>query len=378
MIKVGNPCHSACEIEKIKEVFDGGCLTGKCDIVKEYEMNFADACDAKHAIATSSGTSALHTALLALGIKEGDEVIVPDYTFAASAFAIMHCGAIPILADVKKDTFCIDTEDMQLKITKRTKAIMPVNQYGLQTDIDEIMKIAAEQDLKVIGDTATGLGSEYKEKKSGSFFDCECFSTFPTKIISTGEGGMVTTNNAGIAEDARAIIDFGRTKKRGVTRLGYNYRLSAIQAAIGICQLKELSKFIKRRRTIAQYYKNRIEEIDWLTPQYEPRDRRSAWQRFVCIVSLKQKASLRDDIIAYMRKQGVECTRGNDALHQLDYFNSFYFPRVECKNSAYVYRHSLALPLHYGTSKDDVDYIIEKLIDFRRNSARLCQRCIMD
>ena len=365
MIKVGKPCHSTCETEKIKKVFDSGCLTGKCDIVREYERNFADACDAKHAIATSSGTTALHTALLALGIKEGDEVIVPDYTFAASAFAIMHCGAIPILADVKKDTFCIDIKDMQLKITQRTKAFMPVNQYGLPTDIDEIMKIARENDLRVIGDTATGLGSEYKGKKAGSFFDCECFSTFPTKIISTGEGGMITTNNAEIAEDARAIIDFGRTKKSGVTRLGYNYRLSAVQAAIGICQLNELNKFIKKRRTLAQYYKQRInEEVEslyWLRLQLEPRDRKSAWQRFVCRVSLKRKASLRDDMIAYMRKQGVECTKGNDALHQMDYFKSYYFPRVECINSTYVYRHALALPMHYELEEEDVDYVIAAL-----------------
>ncbi|MBC8521045.1 MAG: DegT/DnrJ/EryC1/StrS family aminotransferase [Methanomicrobia archaeon] len=366
MIKVGKPCHSACETEKIKEVFDSGCLTGKCEIVREYERDFADACDAKHAIATSSGTTALHTALLALDIKEGDEVIVPDYTFVASAFAIMHCGAIPILADVKRDTFGIDIEDMQRKITKRTKAAMVVNQYGLPVDIDELMEIARKNDLRVIGDTATGLGSEYKGKKAGSFFDCECFSTFPTKIISTGEGGMLTTNNMGISEDARAIIDFGRTKKGGVTRLGYNYRLSAIQAAIGICQLKELSKFIKKRRTIAQYYNKRIEEIDWLTPQYEPRDRKSAWQRFVCIVPLKRKASLRDDIIAYMKEQGVECTRGNDALHQMDYFESYYFPRVDCVNSAYVYRHAIALPMHYGMSKNDVNSIIKKMVEFRK------------
>lgn len=361
MIKVGKPCHSTCEIEKIKEVFGSGCLTGKCDIVKEYERNFADACCAKYAIATSSGTTALHTALIALGIKEGDEVIVPDYTFAASAFAIMHCGAIPILADVKRDTFGIDTEDMELKITKRTKAIMSVNQYGLPPNIDEITEIAIEQDLNVIGDTATGLGSEYKGKKAGSLFDCECFSTFPTKIISTGEGGMITTNNAGIAEDARAIIDFGRTKTDGVTRLGYNYRLSAIHAAIGICQLKELSKFIEKRRALAHYYEKRIEEIDWLIPQYEPRDRKSAWQRFVCLVSLKRKASLREDIIAYMRKQGVECTKGNDALHQLDYFKSLYFPHVECTNSAYVYRHALALPMHYGLEEEDINHVISAL-----------------
>lgn len=377
-IRIGKPYFSDNEIARINEVLESGCWAGTCPTVSLFEEEFADAVGTKYAVAVANATCGLHTALMICGVKSNDEVIVADYTFSASAFAIMHCGAKPIFADVKMDTYCIDCDDIEKKITAKTKAIMPVGQFGMCCDRSEIVEIADKHDLKIVWDSATGLGSEYKGNKIGAFRDCEVFSTFPTKILSTGEGGMITTNDKEIADLAKSIVDFGKVKtSKGVTfdKLGYNYRLSAIHAAIGIAQLDKLSNFVKYRRELAAYYKERIDEavesLYWLRPQFEPSDRKSAWQRFVCIASYKDIPTLRDDVMAYLNANGVESVKGNYALHQIDYFRDLYISKQECVTSAYVYRHSLALPLHYMMAKHNVDYVIERLIEFRKKHARL-------
>jgi len=377
-LAIGKPYTGKEEIEAIRKVLETGCIAGTCPETKDFEAALAKYVGTEHAVAVSSATTGLHTALIVCGVKSNDEVIVADYTFPASAFAIIHCGAKPVFADVKMDTYCIDCDDIEKKITAKTKAIMPVGQFGMPGDRDRILEIADKYNLKVIWDSATGLGSEYKWKKIGTFQDCEVFSFYPTKILSTGEGGVITTNNKEIADLAKSIVDFGKVKtKEGVSfdKLGYNYRLSAIHAAIGIAQLHKLSDFVKHRRELAAYYKQRInEEVEslyWLRPQFEPSDRKSAWQRFVCIASHKDIPTLRDDVMAYLNANGVESVKGNYALHQLPVFKDLCWPIEECPKSAYVYRHSLALPLHYMMDKKDVDTVIERLIEFRKEHARL-------
>jgi len=364
-ISIGKPWYSSDEIERIREVLDSGCWAGTCPVVAEFEKKFASVVGAKYAVAVSSATTGLHVALASCGIDSG-EVIVADYTFPASAFAVMHAGAKPVLADIDTNTYCIDPGDITKKITEKTVAIMPVNQFGMPCDNEPIIEIAQENGLKIVWDSATGLGSEYKSKKTGMFPDAEVFSLYPTKILSTGEGGMITTNNKEIAEYAKSIVDFGKVKtEKGVDfdKLGYNYRMSAIHAAIGLAQLEKLRDFLKRRRELAEYYKKRInEEADslyWLHSQIEPDDRRSAWQRFVCLVPAS-----RDEIIAYMAKQGVECVKGNYALHQISFFREHKEFKTKCANSAFAYQHAVALPLHYSMTKEDVEYVIEKLKEF--------------
>ena len=377
-IRIGKPYFSDVERTRINDVFESGCWAGTCPEVEVFEKKFANVVGAKYAVAVANATCGLHTALMVCDIKTNDEVIVSDYTFSASAFAIMHCGAKPIFADANMETYCIDPDDIEKKITEKTKAIMPVGQFGMPCDRERILEIADEHALKIVWDSATGLGSEYKGNTIGSFFDCEVFSTFPTKIISTGEGGMITTNDKEIADLAKSIVDFGKVKtKEGVNfnKLGYNYRLSAIHAAIGIAQLDKLPDFLKHRRELAEYYKQRInEEIEslyWLRSQHEPSDRKSAWQRFVCIASHKNIPTLRDDVMAYMNANGVECVKGNYALHQIDYFRNLYLAKPECVKSAFVYRHSLALPSHYLLTREDIDFVIVKLVDFAENAPRL-------
>ena len=377
-IRIGKPYFNYNELAGINDVLESGCWAGTCSEVERFEKKFTNAVGAKYAVAVANATCGLHTALMICGVKSNDEVIVADYTFSASAFAIMHCGAHPIFADVSLDTYCIDCDDIEKKITAKTKAIMPVGQFGMPCDRERILEIADEHDLKIVWDSATGLGSEYKSKKIGTFQDCEVFSFYPTKILSTGEGGVITTNNEEIADVAKSVVDFGKVKtKEGVNfdKLGFNYRLSAIHAAIGIVQLDKLPDFIKHRRELAEYYKQRItEEVEhlyWLRPQHEPSDRKSTWQRFVCIASHKNIPTLRDEVMAYLNANGVESVKGNYALHQIEYFRNLYLAKQECPKSAFVYQHSLALPLHYTLSKKKVDYVIEKLIEFRKNHVRL-------
>jgi len=362
-IQLSKPWYSECELRRIEVVLKSSCWAGTCPWVEEYEKKFAATVGTKYAIAASSCTSALHAALLSVGVKQGDEVIVSDFSFPATALSVMYCQAKPVFADIKLDTFCVQPDSIREKITDKTKAIIPVNQFGMPCDIDEIIEIAEENDLRIVWDSATGLGSEYKKKKQGSFEDVECFSSFPTKNISTGEGGMITTNDEEIASVARSIIHFGKEKtKAGVkfTRVGYNYRLSAIQAAIGTCQLEKLPVFISERKKLVQYYKKRISEEfshaatdKWLVPQHEPEDRTSAWQRFVCLTKH------RDDIIVHMEKYGIECSDGNYAQHMIDFLNG-----DKCENSAFAFYHALSLPLYYGMTFEDVDYVIEALKDF--------------
>lgn len=367
MLALSKPFIGEEELDAVKKVFESGCLAGTCPVVGEFEEKFANTVEAKHGIACSSATVGLHAALIACGIKKGDEVIVADFSHPASAFAVLHCGAKTIFADITIDTYCIDPDDIKKKITERTKVIMPIYQFGLPCDIDVIHKIAEDSELRVVWDAATGLGSRYKNIKAGSFSECEIFSMFPTKIIATGEGGMVTTNNEEIAEIARSIVHFGKIKTK-FTRVGYNYRLSAIHAAIGICQLEKLPAFIRQRQELAEYYKKRINEevnsLYWLCPQYEHSDRKSAWQRFVCIASHKRHPHLRNDTIAYMKKQGIECGDGNYALHLLDVFAD---TKHKCPNSAFAYYHSISLPLHCCMTIEDVDYVIEKLLEFHKS-----------
>lgn len=378
MLHIGEPYYDGHEIDELKEVMDSGCWAGTCSKTRAFEEATAKIIGTKYAVAVANATCGLHTALLACGIKSNDDVIVADYTFPASAFAVLHCGAKLLLSDIEMDTYCISTDDIRKKITARTKAIIPVAQFSMPCARDEISEIANENNLKIVWDSATALGSEYTGKNVGTFSDVEVFSFYPTKILSTGEGGVITTNDKEIADLAKSIVDFGKVKtKEGVTfdKLGYNYRLSAIHAAIGMAQLDKLPDFLKHRRELAAYYKQRInEEVEslyWLRPQHEPSDRKSAWQRFVCIASHKRIPSLRDEVMAYLNANDVESVKGNYALHQIDYFRNLYLSTQKCPKSAFVYRHSLALPLHYMMSKEDVDPVIEKLMKFRKNHARL-------
>ena len=353
-VPLAKPHFDDCELNRVRKVLESGCTAGTCPEVTEYENRFAEN-RAKFGIACSSCTSALHVALLALGVGPGDEVIVPDFTFPATGFAPVYCGARPVLADVDSQTFAIDPNDVIKKITERTRAIVPVYPFGMPPECDEIIEIAYDHGLHTIGDAACALGSKYKHTNVGAIFDVECFSTYAIKVISTGEGGMITTDNEEIAEKSRSLVDFGKTHPT-VTfdKLGFNYRLSAIQAAIGICQLEKLGDFTDDRERSVMYYNRIMSDIGWLRMQAKPPVCRSSLQRLVFVNTSDTPTS---DIIVQLRSMGVEAAIGTYSLCRQPYFDKY----GTCPISSDLFDRTISLPLYYKMPIEEIDYVVECL-----------------
>ena len=261
MIPISKPALDDTEVEAIKSVLDSGMLAqGK--LVERFEESFAGYIGTKFAIATNSGTSALHTALASLGVKEGDEIITTTFSFIATASCILMQNAKPVFVDINQKTYNIEPHRIEQKITERTKAIIPVHLYGQPCDMGKIMEIAENHNVFVIEDAAQAHGAEYNGKKAGGFGDVGIFSFYPSKNMTTGEGGMITTNNEEIAEKARMIRNHGQTERYMHEIIGYNYRMTNIAAAIGIAQLKKLDGLNERRIRNAEYYNNKLEAVE--------------------------------------------------------------------------------------------------------------------
>lgn len=266
MIRLIRPEIGTEEIRKVSEVLKSGFLVqGKN--VEKFEKKVANYLSVKYAMAVSSGTAALHLALIALGIKEGDEVVLPDFTFPATGNVVVLVGAKPVLIDIDLKTFNIDPTRIEGNITSRTKAIIPVHEFGQSADMDPILDIAKRNNLYVIEDAACALGAEYKDKKCGTMGDIGCFSFHPRKAITTGEGGMVVTNNPDVAAKVKALRNHGMTNKDGIYYFeytGFNYRMTDFQAALGWVQMKKLDEIIKKRRELAALYDSFLKGNDIL------------------------------------------------------------------------------------------------------------------
>lgn len=265
LIKVAVPVVGEEEIQAVAEVLRSGYYV-QGPKVREFEEKFARYIGTKYAVATNSGTAALHIALAAAGIGPGDEVIVPALTFFATVEAVLHQNAVPIFADIDPETYTLDPNDVAKRITDKTKAIIPVHLYGHPAEMDELMELAEDYNLLVIEDAAQAHGAEYKGKKVGSIGHIGCWSFYATKNMTTGEGGMITTNDEKIAEVARIIRNHGMISRDEHVMLGYNYRMSEINAAIGIVQLSKLDKLNKIRSENSFYLIENLKDVEWLSP----------------------------------------------------------------------------------------------------------------
>ena len=265
MINIAKPVIGEEEKKAVLDVLDSGILSQGSNI-KEFEDSFAKYIGAKYATATSSGTTALQTALLAHDIKKSDEVITTPFSFIATANSIIHSGAKPVFVDIEKDTFNINPDLIEEKITDKTKAMLIVSLFGLTPDMEKICSIAKKHDLILIEDCAQSNGAEFKNKKAGSF-GTGCFSFYPTKNMTTGEGGMLTTNDEKIAETSRMIINHGSKVKYHHEILGYNFRMNSISAAIGIEQLKKLDHLNKKRIENANYLIENLKNTNIILPK---------------------------------------------------------------------------------------------------------------
>ena len=240
------------------------------EFVSKFEVEFARYIGVKHAIAVNTGTAALHIAIAALNIGPGDEVIVPPFTFIASASSILHNNAIPIFADIDDKSYTLDPNSVREKITEKTKAIIPVHLAGISADMSELMKIASDNGLYIIEDAAQSIGTQYYNEKVGALGHLGCFSFYPSKNITTGEGGMITTNDGELAEQCRLLRHHGEPEWYVYNRLGYNYRMTEIQAAIGRVQLKKLDSFIDIRNKNAKYLSEATSNLRGIKPPFIP------------------------------------------------------------------------------------------------------------
>ncbi|MBN1157295.1 DegT/DnrJ/EryC1/StrS family aminotransferase [Candidatus Woesearchaeota archaeon] len=361
MIRLTIPDVRFENLSRMKDVVNSGWLTqGK--VTEEFEAKVSGFVGTKFGIAVNSGTSALHLALLALGIKPGDEVIVPDYTFVASANTVVHAGAKPVLADINLDTFNISIEDMERRITERTRAIMPVHQFGLSAEMDKIRSIAEKNNLLVVEDAACALGTEYKGKRCGSLTDIGCFSFHPRKILTTGEGGMITTGSREMAYACASLRNHGLVLKEGkkeVIAAGYNFRMSEINAVLGIEQMERIGEIIESRQRMARIMNEGLEGVDLLQTPKPTKNSNHVYQSYV--VLLDEKVN-REKLIREMAGRGIETTAGAMAVHcQPYYIRNFQYGKEDLKNSYTAFMHSMTLPLYPRMSDENAAKIIASL-----------------
>jgi len=355
------------DIEQVKndveKILQSGMLTLHT-YTKEFENQFAKLCGVKHAIAVNSGTSALEIILRAMKLKPQDEVLVPTNTFSATATAVIFAGAKPKLTDINPKNLCIDIENVQKNITPKTRGVIPVHIGGLICpEIKEIRELCQDKKLFLIEDAAHAQGSTINKKPAGALGDAGCFSFYPTKVMTTGEGGMITTNSDEIAEKARILRDQGKENFNSniIIELGYNWRLPEISAAIGLTQLKRLPEIIEKRNRIAKYYDKGMEKISGIYPLKTPPNIRSNYYKYVAFL---EKGIDREKLKEKLKDKGVRCSGEVywPPLHLQPIYKQLLgtkegdFPQAEvaCKKM-------ICLPLYAQMTAEDAQYVIEKL-----------------
>lgn len=339
--------------------------------VKEFEDRFAHYVGAKHAVATTSCTTALHSALAVSGIGPGDEVVVPSLSFIATANAVVHAGATPVFADIDPETCNITAETIDKKVTARTKAVMPVHQMGLPVDMDPIIDLCRKHGLLLVEDAACAIGSAYKDQRIGGHGNLACFSFHPRKIITTGEGGMITTDDAAIAEKLRRFRHHGMSvsdmERHAADRviietypeIGYNYRMTDIQAAIGIEQLQKLDTIIGMRQKIAGDYDRAFSHIPCLripkVPSYALHNYQSYWLEL-----LDTSPISRDDLMQKLLEKGIATRRGIMAIHLENCYHAETGSLVETER---ITKNTILLPIYPAMNEKEVRFVIDRLAD---------------
>lgn len=358
-IPLAKPFFSEKEVEAVRRTLQTGWVA-QGPQVKSLEERISNYCGVKYGIAVNSCTSGLHLALLVHGIGEGDKVLVPDFTFTATGNVVLHVGAIPKLVDIELDTFCINVEKIIEKIDGSVKAIIPVHAFGYPAKIKEINKIAKEHNIVVIEDAALALGSELDGKKIGSYGNIACFSLQGRKVITTGEGGIILVNDEELSDYLRALRSQGAFLEKNskipiFRKVGFSYRLSDIQASIGLIQMEQIEEFIKRRIYLAKYYNDLIEDMG-LDVQFVRTGKkiRNNYQTYVILL----KNNLRDKIILKLKEKGIETTIGTYSLSAQPLFSK---TKEEFPNSRYAFEHSLALPMYHELTENDIEYILKTL-----------------
>ena len=365
MISINQPSLGKEEVEAVVEVLKSGILSeksGRGPNVLQFEKEFAKFAGAKHAVAVSSGTAALHSALLAAGIQPEDEVVIPSFTFSATAGAVVLAGGRPSFADIDADTYCVTRETIEVALTRRTKVIMPVHIYGLCADMDPIMDLAHSRGIAVIEDAAQAHGAEYNGRRVGSIGDAACFSFYPGKNMTTGEGGMVTTNDDDLAEQVRMIRTHGEERPYWVSRQGHNYHMPEISAAIGIVQVRKLPTFLQERRKNAEYLTEKLSVLGKLMMPKEPPGLKHAWYLFTPRLR-GANAGKRNKLVEKLRARNIGASVYYESpVHMLPFYRDLQSTRRSAlPETERACRQVFSLPVHPQLKPAELPYIVDSV-----------------
>ena len=361
MIPISNPSLTGNELRYVTECVTSGWVSSVGGFVTRFETAFAEYCGTEHAVTCSNGTTALHLALLALGVTPGDEVIVPTLTYVATANAVVYCGATPVFVDSEPETWNMDPARIEDLITARTKGIIVVHLFGHTVDMDPIVELARRRGLFVLEDAAESPGAEYKGRRAGALGDAATFSFFGNKIITTGEGGMVTTNDARLAAEVRRLKNHGMdpNRKYWFETVGYNYRLTNVASAIGLAQLERMDWHLAEREKVVSWYRERLEGVPGVSWQVEKAWARHVWWLFTVV--LDETIPLdRFDVLAGLKARGVEGRQIVYPIHALPPYqrpsHAGRFPVSER-----VVDRGIHLPTWAGLTSQQVDQVCDSL-----------------
>jgi len=363
MIPYGKQNISEEDINEVLNVLRSDFLTQGPKVV-EFEKALADYCGAKYAVVCTNGTSALHLAYLAAGIKDGDEVITTPNTFAATSNMLMAVGAKPVFADIRMDTYNIDEEEIEKLITEKTKAIVPVHFGGQSCEMKKISEIAKKHNLLVIEDACHALGAKYENYPVGDlrYAEMAVFSFHPVKPITTGEGGAIFTNDEECFKKLSSFRNHGIHKdkngKNVMTRLGYNYRMTDIQAALGLSQLKKIDRFIEMRHEVVKWYKEELKDVKEIVLPVEMENNYSGWHLYMIRTV---KAEDRDGLRDYLRDNGVGVNFHYPAVYSHPFYRENGYKDVKLKNMDEYHNTCITMPCHTKLTKDEVKYVADKI-----------------
>ena len=372
-IQISLPSTGEEEWQACREPLISGWLT-QGPKVAAFEKTFAVRHSAKHALATTNCTTGLHLILAAMGIGPGDEIIIPAFTWISTANVVLYCGATPVFADIDRATNNIDPADIARKLTSRTRVVIVVHLFGLCADMDAIRAVVPAN-IKIVEDAACAAGASYKGTSAGSLGYAAAFSFHPRKSITTGEGGMVTTNDDQLAEVVNILRNHGASiseeQRHNGPRpfllsefnlLGYNYRMTDLQGAVGLVQLAKLNSIIEERHRWADFYRNELASISWLRMPIFPEDGTHAWQAFVTYVDPETAPKSRNEIMEGLQEVGISTRPGTHAVHMLGYYRDRFALNPDSLPGARdCDANTMAIPLHNRMTKDDYAYIVETL-----------------
>jgi dTDP-4-amino-4,6-dideoxygalactose transaminase len=360
VIPVADPYISQDDVEAVTEAVKNKRLS-QGEYVEKFEKAFSNYLKSKHALAVSNGTAALHLALLSLDVKRGDEVIVPSFTFIASSNCILYVGAKPIFVEINPRTFNIDPEKIENAISPKTKAIIVVHYAGQPADLDTIMDIAEKHGIQVIEDAAEAHGAKYKNKMAGSIGLIGCFSFYPNKNMTTGEGGMVVTNDNLIAEKTRLLRSHGQDSRYHHITLGYNYRMTDIQAALGTTQLRKLDWVLRMKEEAAKYYTELLSDVDGVQTPYVMRDVTHTYMFYT--VKFLNKC-VRNRVMQHLSERGIETRIAFPPVHLQPFYRSLYGYKEgylpiteECADRV------LSLPIYPHIRREDQKFVVEAVLE---------------